>query len=109
MKQLLLRVDDELHARLTQQARAAGKSVNALANEVLGLAIDPTNLSRRDRLQLRLVAVGEIGRNRPRPPKPQVPELTQEELDALRERALDSMRGAGPILDQITSDWRDVR
>jgi plasmid stability protein len=101
MKQLLLRVDDELHARLTLQARAAGKSVNALANEVLGLAIDPANLSRRDRLQLRLIAVGEIGRNRPRQPEPYLPPLSQEELEALRERALESMRGVGPIGDEL--------
>lgn len=60
MKQLLLRVDDELHARLAAQARALGKSVNALANEILGLGIDPTNLSRRDRLQLKLMALGTI-------------------------------------------------
>jgi len=109
MKQLLLRVDDELHARLTMQARAAGVSVNALANKVLGLAIDPANLSRRDRLQLRLMALGEIGRDRPRAPRPEVTAITAAELEALRERALASMRGAGPVLDEITADWRDVR
>ena len=63
MKQLLLRVDDELHARLAAQARVLGKSVNALANEILGLGIDPSNLSRRDRLQLKLMTLGSIGRN----------------------------------------------
>ena len=109
MKQLLLRVDDELHARLTMQARAAGVSVNALANTVLGLAINPANLSRRDRLQLRLMALGEIGRDRPRTSRPEVPAITAAELEALRERALASMRGAGPVLDEITADWRDVR
>lgn len=101
MKQLLLRVDDELHARLTLQARAAGKSVNALANEVLGLAVDPANLSRRDRLQLRLMALGEIGGGRPRTPRLEAPAITSEELEALRERALASMRGAGAIGDDL--------
>lgn len=101
MKQLLLRVDDELHARLTVQARAAGISVNALANQVLGLAINPANLSRRDRLQLRLMALGEIGRNRPHTPQTETPAMTADELEALRERALESMRGAGPIGDQL--------
>ena len=109
MKQLLLRVDDELHARLAAQARARGTSVNALANEVLGLAIDPANLSRRDRLRLRLIAVGEVGRNRSPRPREELPYMTPDELEALRDRALESMRGAGPILDQITADWRDVR
>lgn len=61
MKQLLLRVDDELHGRLTAQARALGTSVNALANDILGLGIDPTNLSRTDRLRLKLIALGTIG------------------------------------------------
>ena len=101
MKQLLLRVDDELHARLTVQARSAGISVNALANQVLGLAIDPANLSRRDRLQLRLMALGEIGRDRPRTPRLEAPAITSEELEALRERALASMRGAGAIGDDL--------
>ncbi len=64
MKQLLLRVDDELHARLAAQARALGKSVNALANDILGLGIDPSNLTRRDQLQLKLMALGTIGRSR---------------------------------------------
>lgn len=109
MKQLLLRVDDELHARLTAQARASGRSVNALANEILGLGIDPSNLSRRDRLRLRLIAVGEIGRGRVSAARPTLPPITVEEREALRERALESMRGAGPILDTITADWRDVR
>lgn len=64
MKQLLLRVDEELHARLTAQARARGTSVNALANQILALGIDPTDLSRRDRLQLKLMALGTVRRGR---------------------------------------------
>jgi plasmid stability protein len=100
MKQLLLRVDDELHARLAAQARAAGKSVNALANEILGLGIDPSNLSRRDRLQLKLMVVGEVGRNRP-VREPEVRSGWSEDALATRNRAIESMRGAGAILDEI--------
>lgn len=100
MKQLLLRVDDQLHARLTDQARASGRSVNRLANEILGLGIDPDNVSRRDRLKLRLTQVGEVGRNRQPTPRPQLPPMNREELEALRERALESMRGSGPVADE---------
>jgi endonuclease V-like protein UPF0215 family len=61
MKQLLLRVDDELHARLSQQARHRGVSINAYANEILGLGIDAGSLSREDRLKIKLMALGRVG------------------------------------------------
>lgn len=109
MKQLLLRVPEELHASLTAQARAAGTSVNALANQILGLGIDPTTLSRRDRLKLKLMVIGRVGSNRPAVKRPALPPMTPEEREAQRERAIESMRGAGPILDEIEADWRDVR
>ena len=109
MKQLLLRVDDELHARLTEQARAAGKSVNALANEILGLGIDPANLSRRERLKLRLISVGDTGRNRAAAARTPLPPITVEEREALRERALASMRGVGPLADDLIDFERDER
>lgn len=91
MKQLLLRVDDELHAQLTAQARARGTSVNALANDILGLGVDPARLSRTDQLLLKLMQLGEIRRSdlpaaRPSPPRlAPSPELLAE-LDALRAR-----------------------
>lgn len=109
MKQLLLRVPEDLHARLTSQARASGTSVNALANQILGLGIDPSSLSRRDRLKLKLMAVGTVGRNRPQPKVELLPVRTAKEREAIRERAIESMRGAGPILDEIEADWREVR
>lgn len=108
MKQLLLRVPEDLHTRLAEQARASGTSVNALATRILGLGIDPSSLSRRDRLRLKLIAIGTVGRNRPQPKEPERPPLTPEERDAIRQRALDSMRGVGPILDEIEADWREV-
>lgn len=61
MKQLLLRVDDELHARITQQARDRGLSINAYANEILGLGIDAGSLSRADRVKIKLMALGRVG------------------------------------------------
>jgi len=91
MKQLLLRVPDELHAQLVSQARAKGTSVNALANDILGLGIDPAQLSRTDRLRLRLMQVGEISGSGVLPPSP-TPELLAE---------LDSLRAAPPEWDEI--------
>ncbi len=78
MKQLLLRVDDGLHARLTAQAHARGVSVNALANQILGLAIDPTNLSRTDRVRLKLMEENTTGQRRPVAP-PRLKPLTEAE------------------------------
>jgi plasmid stability protein len=109
MKQLLLRVDDGLHARLREQATAAGKSVNALANEILCLGIDPANLSRRDRLQLRLMAVGEVGRGNRRSSAASAQSLTPANLAAVRARALDAVRGIGPMADQLLDYERGER
>ncbi len=82
MKQLLLRVPDELHARLAAQARAKGTSVNALATDILGLGIDPANLTRTDRLRLKLMEIGEIRGTGKLPPPPS-PQLLAD-LEALR-------------------------
>ncbi|GAA3736238.1 hypothetical protein GCM10022239_10180 [Leifsonia bigeumensis] len=109
MKQLLLRVPEELHARLTDQARASGTSVNALANQILGLGIDPSSLSRRDRLKLKLMVVGTVGRGRPHPKAELAPVRTPEEKAAILERALESMRGVGPIADEIMAYERGER
>jgi len=82
MKQLLLRVPEELHARLTAQAQAKGISVNALANDLLGLGIDPAQLSRTDRLRLKLIQLGEVSGSGRRPPSPS-PDVIAD-LEALR-------------------------
>ncbi len=82
MKQLLLRVPDELHAELSAQARAKGTSVNALANDILGLGIDPARLSRTDRLRLKLMQVGEISGSGTQPPSPSRELLA--DLEAIR-------------------------
>jgi HicB-like protein involved in pilus formation len=105
VKQLLLRVDEALHARLAEQARSAGKSVNALANEILGLGIDPDKVSRRDRLHLKLMTIGEI-RGTVQPSET-LPAITPEQLRLMRERALESMRGAGPLADDLINHERD--
>lgn len=106
MKQLLLRVDDELHARLTAQARARGTSVNALANEILGLGIDPATLSRTDRLRLRLMAIGELGRARaPRARTAEEPRRTMTRAE--RDAAIEATRGWGAIVDELIDEQRE--
>ncbi len=103
MKQLLLRVDDELHARLTAQAKARGSSVNALANQILSLGIDPADFSRKDRLKLRLMEIGSVGRERQRASHPS----TSAQGTSAIERAIESMQGAGPLADDLLSWERD--
>jgi antitoxin FitA len=84
MKQLLIRVDDELHAQLTAQARVRGTSVNALANDILGLGVDPGHLSRTDQLRLKLMQLGEIRGSGSSVSSPAAPPALLVELEALR-------------------------
>ena len=58
MRQLLLRVPDELHDRLTARARADGRSINVIANEVLDLAVTDRPASARDLIRARAAAAG---------------------------------------------------
>lgn len=58
MKQLLLRVPDELHARLARRAMAEGTSVNALATGVLDVAIIAVASTPRSILRARAAAAG---------------------------------------------------
>ena len=114
MKQILLRVPADLHARLTDQARTAGTSVNALANQILGLGIDPTSLSRRDRLKLKLVTIGTVGRNPPAGKTPAgmgslLTEITPEEWAALRAQSTSTTQKTRSIADELIDYERDDR
>jgi len=97
-QQLLLRIPPELHVRLVAQAKREGRSVNALANELLDLhvEVDPSDL--RTSVRARAAALGILHR------RPRIgPSLTPEE----RERAIESTRGLGPVLDQILDEDRN--
>lgn len=120
MKQLLLRVPDETHARVTEQARQAGLSVNAWANRLLELGIDPDAASRRDRLRLRLLELGPVGR-RPAPsqdvseppgraaPRAQQPDApsTPADRDALLELVRADLTSAAGEPEAFLSDALD--
>lgn len=100
MKQLLLRIPPELHVRLAAQAKREGRSINALATELLDLnvEVDPSDL--QTRVRARAAALGVLHR------RPRVgPPLTPEE----RQRAIDSTKGLGPVLDQILDEDRNRR
>jgi len=56
MRQLITRLDDDLHARLRERAAAEGRSVNALVVEILAAEVAPG--SRRERLRRRARAAG---------------------------------------------------
>lgn len=107
MKQLLLRVDDELHARLTAQARAQGTSVNALCSHILSLGIDPAALSRTDRLRLKLMQIGAVGRN-PGTRRVEAPGrvYTAEEREAVYQAAVRETRGWDVDVDALIREQR---
>ena len=99
MKQLLLRVDDQLHARLVVEAKSTGRSVNSLANEVLARAVDGESASRRERLNKRLRELGIADMNWGDLPK----------SNYTREDALAESRGMGLSADEAIDYERDPR
>ena len=96
MKQLLLRVPDDVHRRLAARAARAGESVNAVANEILDAAVDADEGDRRARLRARAAALG----------------LLQSAAGATigasrRRRIVGSTRGTGSVLDRILTEERE--
>jgi plasmid stability protein len=96
MKQLLLRVPDDVHRRLAARAGREGRSVNALATEVLDAAADGDLGDRQARLRAKAAALG-ILRTVDAPP------VSPED----RRRAIESTRGLGPQLDRLLNEDRD--
>lgn len=98
VRQLLLRVPDELHTRLTARAAREGRSVNAVATEILDAAADADAADRRTTLRAAAAAAGALRTVEARP-------LSA----ARRRRALDQMRGLGPQLDRLLDEERERR
>ncbi|MGH9045572.1 MAG: FitA-like ribbon-helix-helix domain-containing protein [Acidimicrobiales bacterium] len=96
MKQLLLRVPDEVHRRLTARAVRDGRSVNAVATEILDAAADADQGDRRARLRARAATLGII---RATPAKPV--------SASRRRRIVASTRGVGAVLDQLLAEERE--
>jgi plasmid stability protein len=96
MRQLLLRVPDEVHRRLTARAARDGRSVNSVATEILDAAADADEGDRRERLRARAATLGIL---RATPAQP----VTA----ARRRRVVASTRGIGPVLDQLLAEERE--
>jgi plasmid stability protein len=96
MKQLLLRVPDDVHRRLAMRAAREGRSVNALATELLDLGAGADQGDRRARLRAKAAAEGILGSV----PAPVVGPRERREI-------LASTRGFGPVVDALLADERD--
>jgi plasmid stability protein len=96
VKQMLLRVPNQVHQRLAARASREGRSVNALATEILDLGADVDQGDRRSRLRATAAAAGMLRA------------ASAVTLSAgRRRRAIDSARGLGPVADVLLRSDRD--
>ena len=100
MRQLTLRVSDELVAQMKALAQAQGRSLNGWANSILGAAADP-DLAGDDaaRTRERLARAGLLMQPKRSNPPPARPD--PEELDQARAAA-----GKGKSLSDLVSEDR---
>jgi hypothetical protein len=98
VKQLLLRVPEDLHRRIAARAAREGRSMNAVAGAILDAATDADIDTPRERLRARAVALGMLSE------LPAAPVSTIE-----RERIIASTRGVGQVLDRILAEDREDR
>ena len=97
MKQLLLRVPDDVHRRLAARAARSGQSVNAVANEILDAAVDADEGNRRARLQARARALG-LSQSAPCPVV----------STPRRRKIIASTKGTGPVIDRLLAEQREL-
>ncbi|HUP71223.1 MAG TPA: toxin-antitoxin system HicB family antitoxin [Acidimicrobiales bacterium] len=97
MRQLIARIDDELHERLRARAAAEGRSMNAVVVEVLDAAVPV--LGPRARLRARLAAEAMLYVP-PAPPPSEVPTHTDVET---------SERGSGTAVSDALAAERASR
>ncbi len=80
MKQLLLRVPDELHSRLAARARHEGRSVNVIATEMLDTSVAAQSGSACDVVRARAAARGMLRSIDPPPVTPPPIEVIAKSL-----------------------------
>jgi plasmid stability protein len=97
-RSLLLRLPDDVHRRLVARAAREGRSVNAVATEILDAAADADEGDRRSRLRARASALGILRAASPARPVSR----------ADRERIIATMKGVGPIADRLIAEEREV-
>jgi hypothetical protein len=99
VKQLLLRVPEDLHRRIRARAAREGRSMNAVAGAILDASTD-ADLSApptpQQRLRARAAALGMLSREIPARPVSK----------AERDRIIASTRGIGKVLDRIIDEDR---
>jgi len=98
MKQLLLRVPEDLHRRLALRAGREGRSMNAVATEILDAMAEGEQGDRRARLRAAAAASGVLDAT----PAPRARVGARE-----RRRVIDSTRGLGRHLDRLLAEERD--
>lgn len=98
MKQLLLRVPEDLHRRLMARAAREGRSLNAVATEILDAAADADGADRGSQVRAAAAAAGTLHRSEARAVRPE-----------RRERIIATTRGLGPQIDMALDDERDRR
>jgi len=99
MKQLTLRIDDELAERLKAVSAQAGRSVNAHASTILRAAVDPDLATdEATRLRERLARAGLLMET----PRAAGPRPSEEELKRAGRRAASGR----PLSDLVSEDRR---
>jgi hypothetical protein len=105
VRQLLLRVPEDLHQRLAARAAREGRSMNAVAGAILDSSVDadlgiPPSPSPtpQERLRARARALGMLSEVPARPVS-----------KAERDRIVASTRGIGKVLDRIIAEDREDR
>jgi plasmid stability protein len=96
VKQLLLRVPEDLHRRLALRAGREGRSMNAVATEILDAIPEDDRADRRARLRAAAAAAGML---RATPPS--------RVSSSQRRRTVDSTRGLGQQVDRLLADERE--
>lgn len=95
MRQLIARIDDELHAQLKERARAEGRSLNALVTDLLAAGLARHDARRA--LRQRLRAAGRLVE----PPRP-AHVLPMDEV-------LELNRGSGAAVSEALEAERKAR
>jgi plasmid stability protein len=96
VKQLLLRVPEDIHRRLAARAAREGRSVNAVATEILDAAADADSGDRRAQLRAAAAAAGTLRTVSARPVSA-----------ARRQRITESTSGLGPQVDRLLARERE--
>jgi plasmid stability protein len=96
MKQLLLRVPESVHERIAARAAREGRSINAVATEIIDAAADADRGNRSGLLRAQAAAAGILA---------SVPGPTVS--SARRERIIAGTAGLEPLADRLIAEQRD--